>query len=100
MWSFTPNDHNEEYLDHLKGMILDIQIVHPTLPVIMPGDFNIVLEDRDSINRNANQNEVNYCIKDYFDLHTKIYFCELYIETLPPFDSKNMGMVVHQGVVH
>ena len=29
--------------------MLDIQIVHPTLPVIMLGDFNIVLEDRDSI---------------------------------------------------
>ena len=34
--------------------MLDIQIVHPTLPVIMLGDFNIVLEDRDSINRNTN----------------------------------------------
>ena len=39
--------------------MLDIQIVHPTIPVIMLGDFNIVLEDRDSINRNANANEVN-----------------------------------------
>ena len=39
--------------------MLDIQIVHPTLQVIMLGDFNIVLEDRDSINRNANQNEYN-----------------------------------------
>ena len=38
--------------------MLDIQIVHPTLPVIMVGDFNIVSEDRDSINRNANLNEV------------------------------------------
>ena len=39
--------------------MLDIQIVHPTLPVIMLGDFNIVLEDRDSINRKTNANEVN-----------------------------------------
>ena len=39
-------------------IMLDIQIVHPTLPVIMVGDFNIVSEDRDSINRNANLNEV------------------------------------------
>ena len=55
------NEHNEEYFDHLKDIMLDIQIVHPTLPVIMLGDFNIVLEDRDSINRNANMNEVkNY----------------------------------------
>ena len=39
-------------------IMLDIQIVHPTLPVIMVGDFNIVSEDRDSINRNANLNAV------------------------------------------
>ena len=39
--------------------MLDVQIVHPTLPVIMLGDFNIALEDRDSINRNANANKVN-----------------------------------------
>ena len=56
---YAPNDHNEEYFNHLKDIMLDIQIVHPTLPVIMLGDFNIVLEDRDSINRNANANEVN-----------------------------------------
>ena len=56
---YAPNDLNEEYFDHLKDIMLDIQIVHPTLPVIMLGDFNIVLEDRDSINRNANMNEVN-----------------------------------------
>ena len=37
--------------DHLKDIMLDIQIVHPTLPVIMQGDFNIVLEVRDSIIR-------------------------------------------------
>ena len=30
-----------------------------TIPLIMLGDFNIVLEDRDSINRNANANKVN-----------------------------------------
>ena len=29
------------------------------IKIIMLGDFNIVLEDRDSINRNANANEVN-----------------------------------------
>ena len=52
-------DHSEEYFDHLKDIMLDIQIIHPTLPVIMLGDFNIVLEDRDRINRNANANEVN-----------------------------------------
>ena len=47
----APNDHNEEYFDHLKDIMLDSQIVHPTLLVIMLGDedFNIVLEDRDSI---------------------------------------------------
>ena len=33
--------------------MLDIQIVHPTLPVIMLGDFNIVLEERDSIIRHS-----------------------------------------------
>ena len=38
--------------------MLDIQIVHPTIPVIMLGDFNIVFEDRDSINRNANFSKV------------------------------------------
>ena len=27
--------------------------------MIISGDFNIILENRDSINRNANQNEVN-----------------------------------------
>jgi exonuclease III len=31
----------------------------PTIPVIALGDFNIVLEDRDSINKNANANEVS-----------------------------------------
>ena len=37
---YAPNDHNnEEYFDHLKDIMLDIQIVHPTLPVIMLGDF-------------------------------------------------------------
>ena len=46
---YAPNDHNEEYFDHLKDIMLDIQIVHPTLPVLMLGDFNIVLENRDSI---------------------------------------------------
>ena len=46
---YAPNDHNEEYFDHLKDIMLDIQIGHPTLPVIMLGDFNIVLEDRDNI---------------------------------------------------
>ena len=39
---YAPNDHNEEYFDHLKDIMLDIQIVHPTLPVIMLGDFYIV----------------------------------------------------------
>ena len=47
---YAPNDHNEEYFDHLKDIMLDIQIVHPKIPVIMLGDFNIVFEDRDSIN--------------------------------------------------
>ena len=36
---YAPNDHNEEYFDHLKDIMLDIQIVHPTIPVIMLGDF-------------------------------------------------------------
>ena len=39
---YAPNDLNEEYFDHLKDIMLDIQIVHPTLPVIMLGDFYIV----------------------------------------------------------
>ena len=47
---YAPNDHNEEYFNHLKDIMLDIQIVHPTLPVIRLGEFNIVLGDRDSIN--------------------------------------------------
>ena len=42
---YAPNDHNEEYCNHLKDIMLDIQIVHQTLPVIMLADFNIVLED-------------------------------------------------------
>ena len=41
---YAPNDHSEEYFDHLNDIMLDIQIVHPTLPVIMLGDFNIALE--------------------------------------------------------
>ena len=35
---YAPNNHNEEYFDHLKEIMLDIHIVHPTLPVIMLGD--------------------------------------------------------------
>ena len=34
--------------------MLDIQIVHPTLPVIMLGDFNKVLEDREHKGQNKN----------------------------------------------
>ena len=60
--------------------MLDIQIVHPTLPVIMLGDFNIVLEVRDHINRNANANEMNArrILKDLmYDLNLKDCFREL-----------------------
>ena len=60
--------------------MLDIQIVHPTLPVIMVGDFNIVSEDRDSINRNANLNEVNVrrILKDLmYDINLKDCFRQL-----------------------
>ena len=39
---YAPNDHNEEYFDHLKDIMLDVQIVHPTLPIIMLEDFNIL----------------------------------------------------------
>ena len=49
----------------------------PTLPVIMLGDFNIVLEDRDSINRNSNMNEVNSkrILKDLmYDINLKNCF--------------------------
>ena len=77
---YAPNDHNEEYFDHLKDIMLDIQIVHPTIPVITLGDFNIVLEDRDSINRNANANEVNArrILKDLmYDINLKDCFREL-----------------------
>ena len=76
---YAPNDHNEEYFNHLKDIMLDIQIVHPTLPEIMLGDLNIVLEDRDSINRNANANEVNArrILKDLkYDINLKDCFRE------------------------
>ena len=46
----------------------------------MLGDFNIVLEDRDSINRNANMNEVNAkrILKDFmYDINLKDCFREL-----------------------
>ena len=43
---YAPNDHNEEYFDHLKDIMLDIQIGHPTLPVIMLGDVNVILEEK------------------------------------------------------
>ena len=43
----------------LKDIMLDIQVVNPTLPINILGDFNTVLENRDGINRNANLNEVN-----------------------------------------
>ena len=46
----------------------------------MLGDFNIVLEDRDSINRNANANEVNArrILKDLmYDINLKDCFREL-----------------------
>ena len=46
---YAKNDHIEEYFDHLKDIMLDIHRVHPKLPVIMLGNFNIVLEDRESI---------------------------------------------------
>ena len=61
-------------------MRLDIRIAHPTLPVIMLGDFDIVLGDRDSINRNANANEVNArrILKDLmYDINLKDCFREL-----------------------
>ena len=45
---YNSDDHNEEYFDNLKDIIIDIQVVHPILPIIILGDFNIVLEDRDS----------------------------------------------------
>ena len=60
--------------------MLDIQIVHPTIPVIMLGDFNIVLEDRDSLNRNANADEVNArrILKDLmYDINLKDCFRKL-----------------------
>ena len=72
-------------------IMLDIQIVHPTLPVIMVGDFNIVSEDRDSINRNANLNEVKLTevnarriLKDLmYDINLKECFRELMVNTYP-----------------
>ena len=36
---YAPNDHNEEYFDDLKDIMLDIQIVHPTLPVLETSNF-------------------------------------------------------------
>ena len=46
----------------------------------MLGDFNIVLEDRDSINRNAHMNEVNSkrILKDLmYDINLEDCFREL-----------------------
>ena len=37
---YAPNDHNEEYFDHLKDIMLDIQIVHPTIPENIHDLFN------------------------------------------------------------
>ena len=56
---YAPNDHNETYFDNLKDIILDIQAGYPTYPIILIGDFNITMEDRDSANRNVTQNEMN-----------------------------------------
>ena len=56
---YAPNDHNVNYFNQLKDLVLDIQTDHPTYSVIIMGDFNITLEARDGINRNASQEEIN-----------------------------------------
>ena len=55
---YAPTDHNENYFNQLKDIILDIQTGNPTYSVIILVDFNITLEDRDSDNRNMTQQEL------------------------------------------
>ena len=42
-----------------KDIVLDIQVGNPTLPIILMGDFNIVLEIRDNKSRNADNNDMS-----------------------------------------
>ena len=56
---YAPNNHNANYFNQLKDLILDTQNDHPTHSVIIIGDFNITLEARDSINRNTSNEELN-----------------------------------------
>ena len=46
------------YSDNINDVILDIRAGNPTYFIIVMGDFNITLEDRDSANRNVTQNEI------------------------------------------
>ena len=32
---YATNDHNFAYFDYLKDIMLDIQVVHPTLPIML-----------------------------------------------------------------
>ena len=54
-----PNDHNVNYFNQLKDLVLDIQTDNPTYSIIIMGDFNITLEARDGININTSLEEIN-----------------------------------------
>ena len=48
---YAPSDHNENYFNEFKDIILDIKNANPTCSVIILGDFNITMDDIDSANR-------------------------------------------------
>jgi len=50
---YAPNDHNINFFANIFEKIIEIQSHHPGAEIILGGDFNLVLGDSDSANRNA-----------------------------------------------
>ena len=74
---YAPNDHNSNYFNHLKDLMLDTMNDYRTYSVIIMGDFNITLEGRDSIIRNTSKEELNARIRHQSVKCIKLtYYCQ------------------------
>jgi exonuclease III len=76
----APNNHNATYFENMKDIILDMQAGKPNHSLIIMGDFNTTLENRDRAKGNADTHEIyaRTIIRDImFDTNTKDYYREI-----------------------
>jgi hypothetical protein len=54
---YAPNDHDINYFNNVYDLIFEYKNLHPEIKIAMGGDFNLVIGQGDSLNRNSNNAE-------------------------------------------